>query len=97
MLLGWLAAFYNAPEAIAAPLSAGLGVAALLPAGALWLCDRLGWLSFDRVLAVSLSPAFLLVSTAAVIATLLLGSRSAAADAEGYSGVDRALHRIALP
>ncbi len=25
MLLGWLAAFYNAPEAIAAPLAAGLG------------------------------------------------------------------------
>ena len=77
-------------------LSTGLGVAALLPAAALWLCDRLGWLSFDRVLAVSLSPAFLLVSTAAVIATLLLGSRSAAADAEGYSGVDRALHRVAF-
>src|SRR6185436_9488480 len=77
-------------------LSAGLGVAALLPAAALWLGDRLGWLSFDRVLAVSLSPAFLLVSTAVVIATLLLGRRSAAADADGYSGVDRALHRIAF-
>ncbi len=77
-------------------LSAGLGVAALLPAAAIWLGDRLGWLSFDRVLAVSLSPAFLLVSTAVVIATLLLGRRSTAADAEGYSGVDRALHRIAF-
>src|SRR6266568_2512042 len=28
MLLGWLAAFYNAPEAIAAPLAAGLGASA---------------------------------------------------------------------
>ena len=29
MLLGWLAAFYNAPEAIATPLAAGLGAGAL--------------------------------------------------------------------
>jgi len=77
-------------------LSAGLAVAALLPAGVLWLGDRLGWLSFDRVLAVSLSPAFLIVSGLVVIAALLMGGRTAAPDAESYSGVDRALHRVAF-
>ena len=77
-------------------LSAGLAVAALLPAGVLWLGDRLGWLSFDRVLAVSLSPAFLVVSGLVVIATLLMGGRTAAPDGESYSGVDRALHRVAF-
>ena len=77
-------------------LSAGLAVAALLPATVLWLCDRLGWLSFDRVLAVSFSPAFLIAGGAVVIATLLLGGRPATPDAESYSGVDRALHRVAF-
>ena len=77
-------------------LSTGLAVAALLPATALWLCDRLGWVSFDRVLAVSFSPAFLIAGGAVVIATLLLGGRPATPDAESYSGVDRALHRVAF-
>lgn len=77
-------------------LSAGLAVAALLPAGMLWLCDRLGWLSFDRVLGVSLSPAFLIVSVVLVVLTLFMGGRDAPADGEGYSAVDRALHRIAF-
>jgi len=77
-------------------LSAGLAVAALLPAGVLWLGDRLGWLSFDRVLAVSLSPAFLIVSGLVVLVTLLMDGRTAATDAESYSGVDRALHRVAF-
>jgi sulfotransferase family protein len=77
-------------------LSIGLAAAALLPAALLWLCDRLGWLSFERVLAVSLSPAFLVVSGVVVILTLVMGRRSAAPDAEGYSGVDRALHRVAF-
>jgi hypothetical protein len=77
-------------------LSTGLAIAALLPATVLWLCDRLGWLSFDRVLAVSFSPAFLIASGAVVIATLLWGGRPATPDAESYSGVDRALHRVAF-
>ena len=32
----------------------------------------------------------------AVIVTLLLGGRPGRADADGYSGVDRALHRVAF-
>ena len=77
-------------------LSTGLAAAALLPAGVLWLGDRLGWLSFDRVLAVSLSPAFLILSGLVVIVTLLSGGWPAAPDAESYSRVDRALHRVAF-
>ena len=48
------------------------------------------------MLAVSLSPAFLIASSVVVIATLLWGGRPAAPDAESYSGVDRALHRVAF-
>src|SRR5262245_43286282 len=78
-------------------LSIGLALAALLPAALLWLCDRLGWLSFERVLAVSLSPPFLIVSGVIVIGALVMGRHSSTLpDAEGYSGMDRALHRVAF-
>jgi hypothetical protein len=77
-------------------LTFSLAIAALVPAGVLWLCDRLGWLSFHRVLAVSLSPAFLIVSGAAAIVALVAGSRHAPSDGEGYSALDRALHRVAF-
>jgi hypothetical protein len=75
-------------------IAGGLAAAMLLPAAALWIVDRLGWLSFDRVLAVSLSPAFLLISGTLAIIGLLAGSSSG--EREGYSTLDRALHRIAF-
>ena len=49
----------------------GLAAALLLPVAVLWVFDWLGWMEFGRVLAVSFSPVFLLISGAVVVVGLL--------------------------
>jgi Sulfotransferase family len=73
----------------------GLAAALLLPAALLWVFDWMGWMAFGRVLAVSLSPVFLVISAAVAVVGLLAGGR-AAREPAGYSAVDRALHRVAF-
>jgi len=78
----------------------------VLPGGAVWLADRAGLLSFDTVLATTLSWQFLLGSTIfmalmAWIAVRFHPSRKTGLAAppkttESYSAMERALHMIAF-
>ncbi len=60
----------------------GLAAALLLPVAVLWVFDRLGWMEFGRVLAVSFSPVFLLISGAVVVVGLLAEARTSREPAE---------------
>ena len=81
MLLGWLAAFYNAPEGIAAPLAHALGAGALatgliLAAGALGA--SVGAIAFTRFLSPSARAALmrpLAVGSCLILVTFALGPR----------------------
>jgi hypothetical protein len=69
-------------------LAFGGAVAVLLPAGLLWVCDRLGWLSLASVFSVSVSPVFLI--TSGVFAVLACRTpRSKTPDRTDYSALDR--------
>ncbi|MGI9007675.1 MAG: MFS transporter [Streptosporangiaceae bacterium] len=73
MLLGWLAAFYNAPEGVAAPLAAGYGAGALgagliLAAGALGA--SVGAVAFSRLVGPATRAAWMRPLAVASCATL---------------------------
>jgi hypothetical protein len=92
--------------ALAFFLALGSAAALLLPAGLVWLCDRLGWISLASVCDVALSPAFIAASSVLVLVPLFIslklrGSRETshaqqAANAGSYSALDRLLHRVAF-
>lgn len=85
-------------------LAGGAGAAILMPAGLVWMCDRIGWLSFESVCTVALSPTFIAVSCVVLIVSLFVSLRSRRTvastpqrvDAGVYSGPDRLLHRVAF-
>ena len=72
--------------------------AVLMPLGILFVMDQLGWISLPSVLAVTVSPTFLVLSTAIAAVTLLLGRRKRDSGSRGsrYSATDRALHDLAF-
>lgn len=75
------------------------GIALLLPMGLLWLCDKLGWLSFNSVLETTVSPLFLIFSSLTVLLILGLRHRSISARKSqigNYSKLDQTLHRVAF-
>ena len=84
--------------------AAGAG-ALLLPVGVLWVAERLGWLRLEPVLALTLSPTFLIGTTLVACAALYLwpqvnrpkgeGSAARLSD-ELYSPTDRLLHELAF-
>ena len=73
----------------------GLG-AVLLPVGALWVLDRLGWLSLDSILQTALSPLFVVVSCAAILAALRFVRTKPAEAPSSYSPGDQLVHRLAF-
>ena len=73
MLLGWLAAFYNAPEAIAAPLAAGLGGGAVgvgLILASLAFGAAIGAIAFGRLASPATRLAWMRPLAVASCATL---------------------------
>ena len=73
MLLGWLAAFYNAPEAIATPLSASLGAGAVgvgLILASLALGASIGAIAFGRLASPAKRVAWMRPLAVASCATL---------------------------
>jgi len=73
MLLGWLAAFYDAPEGIAAPLAAGLGAGALgvgLILAAAALGAAVGAVAFSRLVGPATRAAWMRPLAVASCATL---------------------------
>ncbi|MGN6794917.1 MAG: MFS transporter [Streptosporangiaceae bacterium] len=73
MLLGWLAAFYNAPEAIAAPLAAGLGAGAVgvgLILASLAFGASIGAIAFGRLASPATRLAWMRPLAVASCATL---------------------------
>lgn len=73
----------------------GLG-ALLLPIGVLWALDRLGWLSLDSILQTALSPLFILVSCAVILAALRWAPARPTAAGPGYSPGDQLIHHLAF-
>ena len=75
-------------------------LAVAMPLGILWLCERLGWLSLGTVLATTVSPIFVGVTTILMVALLYFKSDredvSTANGASSYSQLDRTLHQIAF-
>lgn len=74
--------------------------AILIPLGVIWLGDRLGLLSLSAVLATTVDPVFLIVSSLLAIAVLYLKpkpqSDRANISSNSYSALDRTLHQIAF-
>lgn len=76
-------------------LAFGGAAAILLPAGVLWVCDRLGWISLESVFFVAISPVFLVTSGAlALLAFCVPNSKTP--EKWDYSALDRSLHRVAF-
>ena len=74
-------------------------IAFAVPLGILWLAERLGLLSLSDVLATTVSPAFLIVSSILAIAFLYLRPKSKASGSsatDSYSQLDRTLHQVAF-
>ncbi|HEX2318549.1 MAG TPA: MFS transporter [Streptosporangiaceae bacterium] len=74
MLLGWLAAFYNAPEAIATPLAAGLGAGAIgvgLILASLAFGASIGAIAFGRLASQATRLAWMRPLAVASCATLI--------------------------
>ncbi len=74
-------------------------IAILIPLGVLWLGDRLGLLSLYDVLATTVSPVFLIVSSIVAIAVLCFKpskQRVDTAQTSSYSQLDRNLHSLAF-
>ncbi len=76
-------------------LAAGGATAVLLPAGLVWLCDCLGLVSFESVLRVTVSPVFLILSSAFAVVVLWFG-RASSPLRGSYSTVEKTLHRVAF-
>ena len=76
-------------------LAFGGAVAVLLPAGLLWVCDRLGWISLESVFSVAVSPVFLITSGALAVLAFCV-PRSKTPEKTGYSALDRCLYRMAF-
>ena len=80
-------------------LALGSAIAILIPLGILWLGDRLGWLSLSAVLATTVSPVFLIVSSIVAIAVLFFKQNQQGLDTaqtSSYSQLDRTLHSLAF-
>ena len=78
----------------------GSAIALTIPLAVLWLGESLGWLSLSAVLATTVSPVFLIVSTVLTIAVLYLqpskkGDRTTE-PTSSYSQLDRTLHQVAF-
>jgi hypothetical protein len=76
-------------------LAVGGAAAVLLPLAAVWVGDRLDWISLDATLAVGLSPVFLIGSGALALVALCI-PRKKAPTATSYSALDRCMHRLAF-
>jgi hypothetical protein len=76
-------------------LALGGAAAVLFPAGLLWVCDRLGWLSLESVFSVAVSPVFLIASGVLAVLAFRI-PRSKTPDRTDYSALDRILHRVPL-
>jgi hypothetical protein len=76
-------------------LALGGAAAVLFPAGLLWVCDRLGWLSLESVFSVVVSLVFLIASGVLAVLALRI-PRSKTPDGTDYSALDRILHRVAF-
>lgn len=79
-------------------LTTGMGLALVVPAGIVWLLDGVGVLSFDAVIAFTLSWEFIAVTTVLLLAVIIFAKRKKP-DHEfenRYSAVDRMLHQIAF-
>lgn len=81
-----------------AALVAGLAAALLLPAGVLLAADRLGLLTFDAILAVTLSPAFIVASSVLLIGAAFVVARRAppVQTDSSYSFGEQLLHKLAF-
>jgi len=78
-------------------LALGGGVALFAPLLVVWIADAFGWISLDAVLDVSFSPVFLAVSgLAACVAMFWRPWRRGTEATEGYTRLDRLLHRLAF-
>ncbi len=79
-------------------LALGGAIALLIPLAILWLGDRLGLISLDGVLATTVSPAFLIISSISAIAFLYFkpNKKNNTAQTSSYSQLDRTLHQVAF-
>ena len=81
-------------------LALGSAIAILIPIGILWLGDYLGLISLSAVLATTISPVFILVSSILMVALIFLKSRvnvdSDTSQTNSYSQIDQILHQIAF-
>jgi sulfotransferase family protein len=81
-------------------LAIGGAVALLVPFGVLRLADYEGWVSLDKVVAVSFSPTFLAVSAAMALLALVPWHKPARAEdspeSSDYSSTDKIVHRLAF-
>ena len=81
-------------------LVSGGAIAILIPLVVLWLGDRLGYLSLSAVLATTVSPVFLFISTVIAMIALYLNSNKkrdrSTAQTSSYSQLDRTLHQLAF-
>ncbi len=73
----------------------GGAAAILIPSSLVWLCDRLGWVSFSDVLAITLSPLFLIISGLFLAVTLIFGLKRSHEKVR-YSSMERILHNLAF-
>jgi hypothetical protein len=76
-------------------LAFGGAGAVLLPLAAVWVGDRLDWISLEATLAVTISPVFLIGSGALACVALLIPHKKAPT-ATSYSALDRCMHRVAF-
>jgi hypothetical protein len=76
-------------------LACGGVTAVLLPAGLLWVCDRLAWLSLKAVFSVAISPVFLITSSVLALVVVRVPRRKTPGRTD-YSALDRSLHRVAF-
>lgn len=76
-------------------LTLGGAVAVLLPAGVLWVCDGLGWISLESIFSIAVSPVFLITSGALAILAFFVPRRKRPEKTD-YSALDRCLHRVAF-
>ncbi|WP_019503496.1 sulfotransferase [Pleurocapsa sp. PCC 7319] len=81
-------------------LASGGAIAILIPLAILWLGDRLGYLSLSAVLATTVSPVFLIISTVITMIALYFSSNKkrdrSIAQTSSYSQLDRTLHQLAF-
>lgn len=76
-------------------LTLGGAAAFLIPLGVIWAGGRIGWVSLESVLDVTISPPFLILSGVLIVAVFVF-SRKQPAAGTGYSRLDRFLHRLSF-